>query len=520
MVVSVLVSGGSTTTRRTTATKRQSSAGSGNSGATRRTTRTTKETSSANKRAPRCAIYCRISSDRDGEAVGVGRQEKDCRQIAQGRGWEVMAVFVDNDVSAWRRDVHRPGWEQLLDGLKARLFDAVVVYHGDRLMRQPRDLEDLLDTAESAGVQLASPSGQRNLDSADDRFILRIEVAQACKSSDDTSRRVRDTHRHLADTGKPKGGIRGFGYACSNAETCKLGDELCAHDGVSIVKHEAAAIRAAAVAVQRGRPLHAIAADMNAKGIVTATGVSWEGAKVGRLLRQARLAGLREYQGEVVGQAAWKPILDRATWERVMAILDGRGPGRAARPKALLTGILVCGLCGARMVSQPCRGKRTYFCMKDKGGCNRIRIESEGTETEIAGRLFVAVDNHKLGRAVADDARQDDETGEKVAALEAKLNEIAAMYAGDEITKAEWLAARQGVERRLDAAKRQLAKTAAMSPGRDWVGRGAELSDSWDGMDVHTQRAVLDSWIDHVTVAPHFGGRWFNPDRLTVEWRS
>ena len=78
----------------------------------------------------------------------------------------------------------------MLQALEAGEIDAIIVYHGDRLMRQPYDLEKLLSVAESKGIRLASPSGVRDLDSPDDRFILRIEVAQACRESDNTSRRV------------------------------------------------------------------------------------------------------------------------------------------------------------------------------------------------------------------------------------------------------------------------------------------------------------------------------------------
>jgi len=44
------------------------------------------------------AIYTRISSDPNGTALGVKRQEADCRKLAAERGWTVSAVFQDNDL--------------------------------------------------------------------------------------------------------------------------------------------------------------------------------------------------------------------------------------------------------------------------------------------------------------------------------------------------------------------------------------------------------------------------------------
>ena len=52
--------------------------------------------------APTCAIYCRISADKNGEALGVQRQEEECRGLAKTRGWTVIEPpFVDNDFSAF-----------------------------------------------------------------------------------------------------------------------------------------------------------------------------------------------------------------------------------------------------------------------------------------------------------------------------------------------------------------------------------------------------------------------------------
>ena len=38
-------------------------------------------------------VYVRISDDREGLGVGVARQEKDCRKLAEERGWQVTEVY-------------------------------------------------------------------------------------------------------------------------------------------------------------------------------------------------------------------------------------------------------------------------------------------------------------------------------------------------------------------------------------------------------------------------------------------
>src|SRR4051812_20291823 len=101
-------------------------------------------------------IYVRISDDKAEDAAGVGRQERDCRELAARQGWEVADVYVENDTSAFKRRtvrlpdgssaqrVVRPAFRQMLEDITAGAVDAVVGYDLDRIARDPRDLEDLI----------------------------------------------------------------------------------------------------------------------------------------------------------------------------------------------------------------------------------------------------------------------------------------------------------------------------------------------------------------------------------------
>src|SRR4051812_20662416 len=88
------------------------------------------------------AVYVRISADPTGRALGVARQEEDCRSLAQRRGWKVGEVYADNDVSAFDRRKVRPAWQRLLEDLRGGRCDALVVYDMDRVARRTRDLDD------------------------------------------------------------------------------------------------------------------------------------------------------------------------------------------------------------------------------------------------------------------------------------------------------------------------------------------------------------------------------------------
>ncbi len=100
----------------------------------------------------RAAIYARISSDREGEALGVARQEKDCRRLCADRGWVVADVYTDNDISATDRRKVRKEHKRLLSDMKAGRVDALAVWDLDRLTRQPAELEDFVKLCDEVGI--------------------------------------------------------------------------------------------------------------------------------------------------------------------------------------------------------------------------------------------------------------------------------------------------------------------------------------------------------------------------------
>src|SRR5262245_37939737 len=119
----------------------------------------------------RVALYARISKDRNGEAEGVTRQVDACRDLVARRGWTVVAEHVDNDISAYSGK-RRPGYLALLDDMRSGLVEAVVCWHPDRLTRNPRELEDLLDVIEARGLQVATvQAGDVDLSTSSGRAV-------------------------------------------------------------------------------------------------------------------------------------------------------------------------------------------------------------------------------------------------------------------------------------------------------------------------------------------------------------
>jgi DNA invertase Pin-like site-specific DNA recombinase len=135
-----------------------------------------------------------------------------------------------------------------------------VVWHLDRLQRQPKEREEFFDVCDAAGVtHLASVSGDVDLATHDGRFLARILGAVSKKESDDKSRRIRRKALELAQAGKiGGGGTRPYGYE---------------PDRRTIRHSEAHIIREAAARILAGHSLRSLCNDLNARGGNTVTGV-------------------------------------------------------------------------------------------------------------------------------------------------------------------------------------------------------------------------------------------------------
>ena len=127
-------------------------------------------------------VYLRISEDRTGRQSGVSRQLEDCELLANRRGLTVAAVLVDNDLSAFD-GTRRPGYEALIGHIRAGI-SRVVVWHLDRLYRQPRELEALIDLVEDRALRIETVNGGPfDLNTHEGRLMARQFVAIAAYES-------------------------------------------------------------------------------------------------------------------------------------------------------------------------------------------------------------------------------------------------------------------------------------------------------------------------------------------------
>lgn len=451
-------------------------------------------------------VYCRISRDPDGTALGVERQRGDCLELCEKRGWNVTDVLVDNDISAYSGKP-RPGYIRAMEGLKEGRADVFVAWHPDRIHRSPRELEDFVDLVESTGAIVATvTAGDVDLGTPEGRLHARIIGAVARKESEDKSRRLRRKHDEIAATGKANGGRRAFGYKA---------------DRVTVDPAEAKLVREAAQRVLAGDSLYSIMNDWTDREIPTVTGAKWSGTALKTMLMSPRLAGLRSHRGEIVGPGEWEPILDRDTWEAVKAVLVKRSRGRTRAPRSYLLsgGIARCAHCGHHLIAAPRPTGRAYACLKSNGGCNGVSIMAEPVEELVTDALFDVVDDADLATMFAPREPVPEEAD--LVDIEERLGDVAELYADGEISRAEWMRAKTRLEERRAEAAPAVAEARAPSPAIEFVGKPGALRAAWPKLSLDRQRTILGSVVSEVTITSGGrGGARVDLDRVNMTWRT
>jgi DNA invertase Pin-like site-specific DNA recombinase len=468
----------------------------------------------------KAAIYLRQSMDRTGEGLAVDRQRTDAETLAQFRGWTVVRVETDNDVSAAGKR-HRPGFEAVMAAIEAGEVQAVVAWDMTRLLRNLRDMVRVIETGERHKTVLAFCRGSDlDLSTPMGRGMAGMLATMARMEIEQKSDRQKRSNLQHAQNGKRVGGRRPFGYES---------------DGVNVRDTEAAAIRQAYDDVLAGVSLAQVARDWNAAGLVTPQKTrkgepsQWIATTVRPVLQNPRYAGLRGYAPvpdhsrrkiEEMGPAQWPAIVSEETWRAVVDLLadPARYLARNRRARSLLSGIAMCGVCGATVNSGGANNhqQRIYRCSGSTGHVSRAAAPVENWVSEVAVARLSREDAAEL---LHDDKRPDIEALRREAmALRARLDQLATEFADGELTSSQLRTATSKLRSKLATVEARQADAGRVSVFGDLV-LAEDVRAAWEALSVDRRRSVIDALMTIKIMPPGQGTRTWRPETVIIEPR-
>ena len=421
--------------------------------------------------------YTRLSVEGD----NVETQLRDCRKLAADRAWTVAEDFCDNGISAYKRTAKRPAYEAMLKGIRAGRIGRVIVYNLDRLTRQPRELESLIDHIEARSLEIVACTG---FSIATDSEIMgaRMSIAMANQSSKDTSRRVARKCQANAEAGGSHG-RRCYGY--------QMG-------GLMVDEAEAAFYLSAVESMLSGMSLRAAVRKLNAAGSVTTVGKPWSATGLRTTLLNPRHTGVRVHKG-VAYKAQWPALISPERHAQVAAILHrnvNTAPGTS--PKYLLSGIARCGKCGAALRVNKHEGRTYYTCPpKAERGCAGVSVRAASADADVIERLM------NLRHWVDAEPVPGVYVYGKLTELRERRIDLAHMLGEGRMAADVVTIALADVDRQIEAAE---AKQAEIAEAHAVAERGRDIRVRWDTLTLDERRDLVKSVMQSITLMPATSG--------------
>lgn len=237
----------------------------------------------------KAVAYLRVSTDEQAtNGFGLETQERALRAFAESQAYELVELITDGGVSGATKPTERPGFSRVVELAEAGAFSILLVYKFDRLAREIRyAVTTVAELAEQHDIGIRSVTEPIDTATPMGRTVFAILAGMA--ESERFTIRDRTAGGKLSKAGR--GGFAGgrvpYGY------------EADREGGLRVVPEQAAVVRR--IFRERGpsrrtkRTLQAIADGLNADGIASPTGKTWNAGGVGYLLDNPKYRGAVEY---------------------------------------------------------------------------------------------------------------------------------------------------------------------------------------------------------------------------------
>jgi DNA invertase Pin-like site-specific DNA recombinase len=292
----------------------------------------------------RCAVYTRKSTEEglEQDFNSLDAQREACEAYIRsqgGLGWKLVTKrYDDGGISGGTMD--RPALQALLEDIKQKSVDVVVVYKIDRLTRSLMDFSKIVEVFDAHEVSFVSVTQQFNTTTSMGRLTLNVLLSFAQFEREVTAERIRDKIAASKKKGIWMGGQVPLGYDLKYRQ-------------LLVNKVEAETVgRLYGLYLKLGS-VRALKAEADRLNIKTKHRVLQNGTVQGskpfsrghlyRLLSNPLYIGLTEHHGATYpGQQ--EAIIDQETWNSVQALLKRKTPPRRSDTNStgqhILTGLV------------------------------------------------------------------------------------------------------------------------------------------------------------------------------------
>ncbi|MCD6413702.1 MAG: recombinase family protein, partial [Elusimicrobia bacterium] len=325
-------------------------------------------------------LYARKSTeDEERQVMSIEAQITELREYAKKEKISIAEEFIES------KSAKKPGrkiFNNMIEKIKqSKESIGLLAWHPDRLARNSVDggqIIYLIDTGKISSLRFPTfwfeptPQGL---------FMLQVAFGQSKYYSDNLSENVKRGIRQKLRRGEwPT--LAPFGYV-NNPKTRNIEPDPVKARIIKKIFDEFA---------QGKHTLQSISERLSFWGVVSKNGTNLCKATIQRILTNPVYIGLIVHKGETY-EGKFKPIISRATFEKVQKILKERAKPRKSKKRHNFpfTGLMKCGECGASITAQYAHGNggtyRYYRCTKRLGSCSQGYLREELLAEQLRGKI-------------------------------------------------------------------------------------------------------------------------------------
>lgn len=369
------------------------------------------------------ALYVRVSTDAQyEEGYSVDAQKEKLVQYCKLKDFSDFEFYIDGGWSG--SNIDRPEMKRLIDDIISHKVDSVIVYKLDRLSRSQKDtiflLEDVFIPNNCSFISL-----NENFDTSTPygKAMIGILSVFAQLERENIRERTRMGMYERVKSGLWMGGGRvPFGY------------DYDKNKNILIPNEHAEDVRQIYDLYLQGYSTTQLANMFDVSS----------DRHIGQILDRETYLGKIQYRGEVF-EGQHEALIDETTWLKVQEMRRKRSTKNVITSSYLLTGLVYCGKCGAKLRYQKWGKKIKLYCYSQQSSkpnlvkdpnCNNKRYDADEVEQIIIQDLFNKTNNiTSIEKTISVKTSAKQVLKQKYDIVAAKIKRLYNLYAtsGDEL---------------------------------------------------------------------------------------
>lgn len=440
----------------------------------------------------KAAIYIRVSTDAQAEeGYSIDAQKEQLTAYCIAKGVKNYEYYIDGGYSG--SSLSRPEIQRLIQDCKVGNISHVVVFKLDRLSRSQKDtlylIEDIFIPNE---VEFVSLGESIDTSSPTGKLMIGILSAFAQLERENIRLRTRMGMKERVKSGLWMGGGKiPFGYDYDSTQ------------GILIPNKDADTVRQVYKLYLDGKSMQDIA---------NVLGLKWE-MLVKQILKRKINYGIIEYNGEEY-HGKHEPIITKDIYDAAMTEMKRRSNSSIIKTDHLLTGLIFCGKCGARMRYQKWGKKDCKFVcysqqvskpylIKDPN-CTQKKLWTKEIEDNIIDAMFEFADNYNSNNKQYNIEEVDvlSLLEQQRIAISKKLKRLYDLYSEDDNdilldSIAEQKKKLEDIDARIISEQN---KSEYEVIRRDTIKSLSSLRNSWDNLSIEEKRNIITRIIKEIKI--------------------